>query len=264
MGVALEYPPADLEALRERGEAVGGRLACRGDGVHHERCARDDAERPFGADEELREVRSDGLSWRVAAEFNHVAVGEHDGQTPHNVFDLAIAVGKLSGASTGDPSADGRELEGLRKVTDRPTNVAHGLFQLRSEDSRVDAHESRHRVDPADDVESGHVERNRARRGERAADDTRTSTLRRDGDLVRGGAGEYAAHLFGRRGPHDNARPRRHQSPRDVANGERPPVASCCARAASFVSYSILAASRSSSSAPRSGSGMGPTTPLAG
>ena len=78
----------------------------------------------------------------MAADLQHVTVGEYDGETAHDVFDLAVAIGELAGAATGNPPADGRELEGLGEVTDRPANLTNGLLKFRSEDTRLDAHES--------------------------------------------------------------------------------------------------------------------------
>jgi len=129
--------------------------------VHDEGRARDHAERALGTDEELHEVRAYRLARGSPPSFNRLATGEHDTQSTHDVFDLSVAIGVLAGAATGDPSADGRQFEGLGEVSDRPARLGDCSLQVGPKTP------ARHSRCPTpyrcrDAIETGHVERDGA------------------------------------------------------------------------------------------------------
>ena len=76
----------------------------------------DDAERAFGAHEDLIEIWSRGLP-RVAPGVDQRSVGQHDVEPDDDVLDLAVPGGQLTRAATCQPSADGRQRHRLRPVS---------------------------------------------------------------------------------------------------------------------------------------------------
>ena len=101
----MNDPAARVGTGFERRERPCAAVIRSGDRTSTQSSAGDDAESSFRAHKELREVGAGGLSC-VSAGVNDCPVGENDIEANDDVFDLAVAVRKLTGAAAGKPTAD--------------------------------------------------------------------------------------------------------------------------------------------------------------
>ena len=119
-GPAAQDPAACVEPVLEGAEGVRGAPLVARQRVCPQASADDDAERAFGAHEDLIEIWSCGLPW-VAPGMDERSVGQHDVEPDNDVLDLAVPGGQLACAATCQPSADGRQRHRLRPVANGQT-----------------------------------------------------------------------------------------------------------------------------------------------
>ena len=119
--------------------------------------AGDDAERPLGADEELRQLGphrvpgdADGL--------DHVPVGV-DAEGEDEILDLAVARREHPGAARGDVAADRRQIDRSRIVRKHEPSLVQRALEPLAVDARLGRHRQRLLVHLDDAVEACEVER---------------------------------------------------------------------------------------------------------
>src|SRR5699024_11712506 len=137
----------------------------------------DDAQRPFGADEQLARVRP-GRGRRGGAQLDGTVRGRA-AQAEDVLVDAAVPRRLLTGRPGGDPPADGAELEVLRIVGEREAARLQRLLEVGSEYSGLDGGRQRFLVDVDYPVEAGHTDAH-----DRGRSEEHTSELQSRFDLV--------------------------------------------------------------------------------
>ena len=178
--------------------------------------ARDHAECPFAADEQLGEIGPDGGA-RCAAGMDDAPVGERDVEADDHVLDLAVARRVLARAATREPPADRRQVDRLRPVPERRSVlVAQRVLEPRAERPREDVQHERLAVDVDDAGECAQIEHDAAVHRDARATDAAAPRRRRHRDARVVAHAQHRRHLAGR------CRPRHRGGARGDLSVERP------------------------------------------
>ena len=154
---AAGHSPQGAQSRGEVVEAVGGQALRRRDGMDGEGHLGDDAERALRAAEQPQHV-GPGRARRLRGDPNDRAVGQHHFEPAHHVLDLPVARRPLAGGTTGDPSADGGDVDGLREVPGRVAALGEPRFQHAAHHAGLHRDQRRVVVQADDGVEAGEVE----------------------------------------------------------------------------------------------------------
>ena len=178
--VAAVAVPADVERVglererRERGRRGGEavRVLARADRggvepgqrVQAHRHRGDQAERPVGAGEQLREVVARDVLDHLPARLGDGAVAEDHGHADHEVAHAAVAVAQRAGVRGGDHPADGRAVGGAERRVEREHLALGGERGLRVREPHAGAEHGREVADVVlgDLVERARLEVDRA------------------------------------------------------------------------------------------------------
>ena len=140
----------------------------------------DDAERAFGADEQVFEVVAGVVLLELVEEVHHAAVGEHDLDAHHEIAGDAVGH-RIGAAGIGrEIAADGATALGGERERKQPVDGSCRLLRLDEHDARFAGHGVRGRVDLADAVEPGQRQHHLAVERNLAADETGVAALRHD------------------------------------------------------------------------------------
>ena len=154
-------PPSQRRAARPP-RSAGARAAV----IELHRDARDDAERALRADEELRELRPDGVP-RDRHRVDDLAGRRDDAQRDEQILDLPVARGEHARAARGDVAADRRPLGRGGVVREGEPALVEQRLERAAVVAGLDGRGQRLLVDLDHAVHRAHVDHDRRRRAAR-------------------------------------------------------------------------------------------------
>ena len=120
----------------------------------------DDAENAFGADEQSVGTRA-GAGAGQAARLDHAARRD-DAQRFDEVVDVRVQRREVAARAGGDPAAERRELERLRKMAQREAVRAQLVLERRTEHAGLNARRARAAIDLEHAIETAEIDADRA------------------------------------------------------------------------------------------------------
>jgi len=154
------------------------------------------AERAFATNEHRRDIGPVRCG-RSAAGADHRAIGEHDFETDDHLVDLPVTSRELPGAEAGDPTADGGDVERLRKVPDGQSVFLELMLEIRAERAGQDFDDTRRSVDGHHAGHRRHVEHHAAEHRYRRSAHTAATGSHGDRHVVCGTRPHHALHFGG-------------------------------------------------------------------
>jgi len=163
---------------------------------HAHRCLGDDADAPFGAENELANVQTRGGGRKRG---NVERAGRRfDARSGEELFDASVFERLLSGRARRDPSAERRVFERLRKVSERVAAIAQLRFQVRTGDAGFEAREPARCIEieePLHALEGDREHRCFARRRIHVSGDARAAAIWNDARSAAFGQFEQIAYV---------------------------------------------------------------------
>jgi hypothetical protein len=140
------------------------------------------AERPFGSDEEAREIVAGGRLARAGAGVDHLAVGQHHGEPEDVLAHRAVADGRRARCARGRHAAERR----IRSRVDRKREprVSQRLLQLQPRHARFDGRVEILDAHAQDPVHAAEVDRDAAAHGVNMALEGGAGAEGHDGDAM--------------------------------------------------------------------------------
>ncbi|CAB4790816.1 unannotated protein [freshwater metagenome] len=153
------------------------------------------------------------------------AISQHDRKSANDIFDLAVAVGELSGTTTGQPTADGGEIERLGEVANGETTSAQYFFKVWSELAGLHGHSQRLIIDGNDLVHGREIECDAPSNRDGTTNDATASTLGCDGHAVSIRNTQGVRHVLDCLRQHDDTGESWYDALANPTNRQWPPVA---------------------------------------
>jgi hypothetical protein len=166
---------------------------------------RDHAERALRADEELRQLRPDGVA-RHVDRVDHVALRGDDAQGDDLVLDLPVARREDARPARRDVAADRGPLGRGGEVREREAALVQAGLELAPVQAGLDRRGERDLVDLDDLVHPGHVDHDAAGVGHGGAHHARAAAAGDDRHPVGGREPQRRRHLLVARGAHHGVR----------------------------------------------------------
>ena len=198
---------------RQQLERVGRRLQADIGGFHRvrfweqpQRRRGDDAERAFGADEQVAQIVAGIVLLQLRQRVQHAPVGEHHFQPERHLARHAIGQRRGTAGIGGEVAADGAASFGAERQRKQAVDVAGALLRDLQHHAGLAGHGVGRGVDVADAVHPPHRHHHLAMMRGLPADQAGIAALRHQRDALLGGEPADRGHLRGRTGPQHQRR----------------------------------------------------------